>query len=278
MVRFAPEEIIVLITFLELLATPDVPQMEHRYRTLTSLHGFDFSKLRQACTKLRLAVSVRHIDDATHELGTIKDGDVEELTKAFFRQHGPAIADTIRREMSTKLFLAIPDEASIELFANERPFDTVSVSVNDHFPDAVYDIQEAANCLALSRGTECVCHLMRVLEAGLCALCKELNIPWPEQNNWFNVINQIEPAIKRIEQGVPRLPPDFRIKRQVYAEAATQFTHFKDAWRNYAMHLHANYDEHKATIIFNSVGEFMRVLASADITSIQRRESNTVEQ
>jgi hypothetical protein len=180
----------------------------------------------------------------------------------YFQKEAPLMADTLRRDLSTKLFLAITDEAAIQLFENSAPFDSEIVSVNDRFPDAVYDIQEAANCLALSRPTASVCHLMRVLEVGLFALAEDLDVPWPNRNDWQDVINAIEGKIKLFEKGSGPLPSDWRDKRQFYADAATQFTHFKDGWRNHAMHFRAVYDDAKAEIIFRSVQDFMRVLAT----------------
>jgi hypothetical protein len=47
-----------------------------------------------------------------------------------------------------------------------------------------------------------------------------------------------------------------------YSGLATQFEHFKDAWRNHAIHVHGIfYDEPKAQIVYVSVREFMRELA-----------------
>jgi hypothetical protein len=174
------------------------------------------------------------------------------------------LADVLRRELKGKVSLALTEKHAIDLFENPRPFDSNSVSVNDRFPDAVYDIQEAANCRALSRPTACVFHLMRVLEVGLVALAADpdLNIPWPDRNNWQDVINTVEQKIKLLQKGAGSDRPDWHEKRQFYSDAATQFTHFKDGWRNYASHFHAVYDDAKAEIIFMSVREFMRVLAT----------------
>lgn len=184
----------------------------------------------------------------------------EELSK-LSKEHGE-LANLLRRELKRKVAISLTEADAAELFENVRPFDSENVSVNDRFPDAVYDIQEAANCKALSRPTACVFHLMRVLEVGLNALATDLGIPWPSRNDWQDVINAIEGKIKELEKGSGKLPTDWREKRQFYADSATQFTHFKDGWRNYAMHFHAIYDEAKADIIYRSVREFMRVLAT----------------
>jgi len=260
-IKFAVDELIAVSIYLELVAMGNAG-----YKRLLSpaIQGGNLPKLLESCKKLGLRVSAKHVDQTIAEFNRIqsKPDHADELLN-YFGGEGPRVAETLRFELSTKLFLAIPEEGSIELFEHPRPFDKEDIpSVSERFPDASYDMQEAANCLALSRPTACVCHLMRVLEVGLVALAGDLKIPWPDQNNWQEVINGIEGKIKLFEKGSGTLPIDWKEKRQFYADAATQFTHFKDAWRNYAMHFHAVYDEGKADIIFRSVREFMRVLAA----------------
>jgi len=200
---------------------------------------------------LDLAVSADHARDILAML--VPEGDESEDTDADTRkkirqQHLQAVtqeldklADELRRELKTKVSVALTDKQAVDLFEHPRPFDSDTVSVNDRFSDAVYDIQESANCRALSRPTACVFHLMRVLEVGLNALALDLKIPWPNRNDWQDVINAIEGKIKEIEKGSIKFE-GWHEKRQFYADAATQFTHFKDGWRNYAIHFHAVYD------------------------------------
>ena len=250
MVKFKVRDLMHVVGFLDLVFSKeglkDVP---------TYLPG-----LRTSCTQLKMAVSVRHIDDLLDAKNTSKD---EAAYYHFLERECGNLADTVRRELDTKIVLAVPDEASIELFENEYPFDTEKIKVNDRFPLAVQDIQEAANCLALSRPTACVCHLMRVLEIGLQTLAQALNVPFANQRDWQDAINAIEGQIKLYQKGsISPLPADWKEKKQFYSELATQFTHFKEAWRNYAMHARVFYAETKAETIFGSVREFMRVLAS----------------
>jgi hypothetical protein len=267
MIRVAVNELVRVVNYLELLGMGEVGA--ERLASGALGPHINFPELLVVCNKLGLRVSAQHLTELVGQYKMFDGQDPSEQKWEAVAREAPLLGATLRRELTTKLFLTLPEESSIKLFGNERPFDNDKISVNDAFPEAVFDIQEAANCLALSRATGCVCHLMRVLEAGLCALAIELKIPWPEQNNWQNVINKIETAIAQFEKGMQPFPPDFRAKRQIYAEAATQFTHFKDAWRNYAMHFHATYDDPKAQIIFTSVGEFMRALVQAGIKSLQ---------
>lgn len=219
--------------------------------TISADHAMEIVEIFEEYEK---QLAAKDLTDKEKE--SITTAELDKLTK----EHGE-LANLVRRELKRKVAISLTEADAAELFENARPFDSEKVSVNDRFPDAVYDIQEAANCKALSRPTACVFHLMRVLEVGLNALATDLNVPWPSRNDWQDVINAIEGKIKLFEKGSGDLPPDWREKRQFYADAATQFTHIKDGWRNYAMHFHAIYDETKADIIYRSVREFMRVLA-----------------
>lgn len=100
---------------------------------------------------------------------------------------------------------------------------------------------------------------MRVLEVGLTILAKELKVPFND-TNWKGAIDQIEAAIKQINKTTAG--PDWKNLEHFYSEAALQFTFFKNAWRNYVMHIHESYDEEKATQIFEHVQYFMKHLAT----------------
>jgi hypothetical protein len=57
---------------------------------------------------------------------------------------------------------------------------------------ASFDIEEAGKCLAFDRGTATVMHLMRVLEVGLKALAKVLQIAYaPSWDSYIKKINTI---------------------------------------------------------------------------------------
>jgi len=51
----------------------------------------------------------------------------------------------------------------------------------------------------------------------------------------------------------------------MYAQAATQFFYFKNAWRNHVAHARDIYDNEQAELIFNHVGDFMRFLADTGL-------------
>ena len=161
------------------------------------------------------------------------------------------------QEIESLTFLFIP-KSRLHFYRDTILFGEV---VADSFPGASYDIQEAGKCFALGRYTASVLHLMRVLETGLYALCKKLKVPFGEKKSWNGVLIDLQSKWKKIE-GRKRKPAKWRMDRQFYSEVFVEFGHLKDAWRNYAMHARATYDEERAEVIMNHVKTLMRHLAT----------------
>ncbi|GGA47140.1 hypothetical protein GCM10011395_16710 [Sphingomonas psychrolutea] len=126
-------------------------------------------------------------------------------------------------------------------------------AVHAAFPSASYDIQEAGKCRALGRWTATVMHLMRALDPAILAFQSALNVSVPKEN-WQQIIDQIEAAIK----GQGHKHPD----HQWNSEASAFFRVLKDAWRNHAMHGKDQYDEERASAVYDSVRGFLRHLAT----------------
>src|SRR5262249_6091339 len=85
-----------------------------------------------------------------------------------------AIANSVEAELTQLTCFRISAEDA-KYFTARRLF---GEEVATKFVPANQDIEEAGKCLALSRGTATVFHLMRVMEAGLKALAKPLGIPY----------------------------------------------------------------------------------------------------
>ena len=135
--------------------------------------------------------------------------------------------------------------------------------VNEEFDGAIVDIREAGTCYALGRYTASVFHLMRVLEIALHKLANDLGVAFPaaiELENWHNIIEKIESAIRDREKQLPK-GMQKSAEMQYYSEAAKEFRYFKDAWRNHVSHSRVEYDIHDATKIMEHVREFMQHLA-----------------
>lgn len=205
-------------------------------------------KLSEYCGQIGLSMSVLGAQRLASELQKAKS--YIEL-KGQFKELDSRIQD----EVSDHLFLYIPKPQS-RFFEEPQLF---GKQVETAFPSTLYDIAESGKCLALNRGTACVFHAMRVLESGLKALASEFSIPI-NHKAWGQIIDNIEQAIKNIPRD-PNKPSDWQEHRQFCSEAAVQFLHFKDAWRNYTAHLRFKYTEDEAEAIHRHVGDFMKHLS-----------------
>lgn len=134
--------------------------------------------------------------------------------------------------------------------------------VTARFPESEWEITEAGNCYAHGTYTACVFHLMRALEIALHVLAAELGVKFPasiELENWQNIIEKIESAIRKLENQPKGKQKSEDLK--YYSEAAKEFRYFKDAWRNHVSHSRADYDVHEATRIMEHTRDFMKHLA-----------------
>ncbi len=135
-------------------------------------------------------------------------------------------------------------------------------AVDDRFPDVADDIAAAGRCLALDQWTACVFHLMRVLEHGLHRFAGHLGVTMKhdlEVENWGEILNAIQGAIRRLEETAKSKERNEQLQR--YSEAASQFRHFKHAWRTYVIHTREPYDSARAERAWGAVRDFMQSLA-----------------
>jgi len=138
--------------------------------------------------------------------------------------------------------------------------------VGKKFPSAAADIKEAGNCLAVGLDTAAVFHLMRVVEYGLRALATKLNIPIPadelEYAQWQTIIDQIYTSVRVLTNSPPGSPKEKSELREFYNGVMSEFSGFKDVWRNNIMHTRGKYNEFEAKGVFERVHDFMKRLAT----------------
>lgn len=127
------------------------------------------------------------------------------------------------------------------------------------FPSAKDDVRALVDCWAMGHGTASVFHAMRVLEFGLAALAADVDEALGV-DSWHVILERIERKIAA-ERGAPRGPAKAE-RLQFLSEAASEFRHFKDAWRNHAAHNRASYDVHQARSVMERVRSFMNHLAT----------------
>ena len=167
-------------------------------------------------------------------------------------------------ELTAPQFLMV--EASKRHYYEQKtaPF---GPEVESAFPLSARDIAAACRCFALDEWTACVFHLMRALESPLHKLADRVGVVFPtplDLENWQNIVNTIESnvnaEVKRREQTKKVHNRNDELK--VLGQAALQFRHFKNAWRNDAAHGREYYDEREATVVFDAVKVFMQHMAS----------------
>lgn len=169
------------------------------------------------------------------------------------------IEKLVQKELKEKLFLYITPERQRFLPTASKPH-LFGEKVGNAFPSANYEISEAGWCLALTRGSGAVFHLMRTLEIGLAAFGDIFGVSLAH-TNWEPALGEIERKIREMHKDpIWKALPDCKEKQESYAQAASHFGILKDAWRNYTMHVRGIYTEESAEQIFLSVKGFMQKL------------------
>jgi hypothetical protein len=170
--------------------------------------------------------------------------DVDNLRSFFV-----SLITLINAEYSEHLFLQIPPKHRVYL-EDVASYSELAVA----FPDAIEDLREAGNCRALGRWTASVMHLMRALEVGLTYLASNTGVT--HEDNWNSTLNLIEKKLREVRKNI-----DGRQAEQWAAEAGTHLRFIKNAFRNYAMHPLARYDEDDAVSIFDNTVVFLNHLS-----------------
>lgn len=227
----------------------------------------DLSKLETLCkdgvlreAHFRTSLTHYYVDEHQDEI------DYSSLTSEI----GHAI-DDVSIEFWKIKFAEIPKEVA-GFVNNEAIF---GPEVNAAFPDAVPDLKEAGNCIAIDSGTAAVFHLMRAVEWSLRRLCAHLGIvrvrrsykPHDQKYTaiaWAQWERMIQGAHKRIDGKVDKLGPGKRKQelQEFYYPLMQDYKGFKDAFRNHVTHGRAIYSQKAASDICDHVGRFMKALAS----------------
>jgi hypothetical protein len=173
---------------------------------------------------------------------------------------GPTEIISLLKELRTRIFDELNERQFLYVPPDRAKFFTEPMQfgerVNDRFKDAIDDIEEAGKCLALGRATGCVLHTMRVLEVGLKALARALDIPYAP--SWESYLKQISTKI-----GEDHKKKSLKWKREekFYRDLSGDLLTVKQAWRNPTMHVDRKYSVDEAEQIFNAAKHFMQRLA-----------------
>jgi hypothetical protein len=138
-------------------------------------------------------------------------------------------------------------------------------NVEAGFVSVAFELDEAAKCFALSRSTAAVFHLMRIMEIGVRATARCLQIPDPVKaadRNWGAMLRLIKADIDAHGGASSTkkwaVPDDKEFFESTYASLDA----VRVAWRNTTMHVENKYTDDEAEHIFIAVKGFMMKLAS----------------
>jgi hypothetical protein len=200
--------------------------------------------LQLICRDAGLTTSARVLD-------TIPIATAQEAATAF-----AAFNVTFHAELDARqiYFLTSPWTYLFEQRGN--PF---GAQVDEAFPSIRRELKEAGKCMALERHTAAVMHLMRSTETPLKLLCDAVGVTFSHAAG-EKLLNDVRGQLKAVASGETK-PAGWKADEKFYSDAEAHLRAFKDAWRNYAMHLHDTYNEEEASAIWHSVKAFMTGVA-----------------
>jgi hypothetical protein len=163
-----------------------------------------------------------------------------------------------------KMFAVAPAEA-VFLQTADQLIELDGFAVK--FPSASFEVEEASKCIVLGRHTAAVFHAMRMLEIGIKALSKRLEIPDPTraaEKNWGFILTAIQARIDELWPRAKRLPAS---EGAAFEALHATLDAVRNPWRNATMHVETIYAPHEALHILRCVAFFMRRLS--DLTDEQ---------
>lgn len=140
--------------------------------------------------------------------------------------------------------------------------DLMGQQVADRFPSLLFEMEEAAKCLALARPTASAFHSMRALEIAIRAMAKFLGIAdptRPAERNWGFVLKTIKAAIDAKYPSNTRMPNSEGSALEALFQSLDAI---KNPWRNATMHAENVYQPHEADHILQCVNVFLLNLSA----------------
>lgn len=108
-------------------------------------------------------------------------------------------------ELKSKSFLSLSPAERVLL---DSPLSFFGDDISDSFPEAIYDLDEGMQCLALSRYTACVFHLMRAAERAVSTVASRLGATVVKRDgeslSWGVLVANLGSKIEGLESGVRR--------------------------------------------------------------------------
>lgn len=210
----------------------------------------NLASLKVELTKLSLPVSLKRVESI--EVLCSIEGDPETFARLLNARISD-LRDRIEDEIETRYICAISPNSTTFL---KRERSILNSQVEAAFPDAIFDLHEAADCIGFSRYTAAVFHLMRAMESAITKVGLKLNATVIGSNGknlpWGILISNIGAKISAMEAGN---------EKEGWQSTHAMLYSVKEAWRNDTMHPKQTYTEEEAVEVFDAVKSFMRRLA-----------------
>src|ERR1019366_8708940 len=224
-----------------------------------------WTNLIKETKRLGLPVTREHIlclfDDLARENPTKGTYDRDEfafsgatLNLDRLQHHVEAIYNTLRAELDSMLFKAIPRERALYC----APKWLEDTSIPNKLGDTIEEFHKAGRCFAYSENTACIFHLMRVVDFCLRKVCESLGETY-DARNWHGIADAIT---KKMETKYKQKTDDWKKQERFYAEILTDIQALSRGHRNPSLHeLEKQYDEREARYLITVVEGFARHVA-----------------
>ena len=240
---------------------PNPPTPDSNQSLTLALLGKEAPLLEHTTAYVRTVVSsiVTHVGER-YAMPSVS-AQAKRLEASLGGSAGPVEIKGLLKELRTRLFDELTERQFLYVppdrvkFFNEPLL--MGKEVNDRFPKAIDDIEDAGRCLALGQGTACVMHTMRVMECGLRALGNALGIPYAP--SWEAYLRQIS---SRIDEKHKNKTSKWKKDQVFYRDLSGDLLTVKQAWRNPTMHVDRKYSVEEAEQIFTAAKHFMHRLAN----------------
>lgn len=209
--------------------------------------------LAETANKLELKITAKIIAKNYKEIFDLLkiDKSYDRYDLQLFIRNAQTVLSTFQTEITERQLISPLIAHEIFIHKKNSTFDE---SVEIAFPKIRNEIAEAGKCRAFGLWTASVMHIMRALENPLEILAQYFAIE--ACSNWNATLNQIEAELKR------RNKTNYDSEVEQWAsEAIAHLKAIKNAWRNYAQHGKAVYDEMEAISIWNNSHALMLTLA-----------------
>lgn len=215
----------------------------------------DVEMIRSNLEQLDLRMAEKHAERI------LRDCAQPGYDGAYFSHAIQELSTRIKDEVELEFFLYLtPEEA--DFYKPSKPL--FGKQVQNQFPDASFEIDEAGKCLGLDRPTACVFHLMRVMEISLRAVYASMGLPaitkdW--EKNWSKILERVK---KDIDARKSATPPRWinTGDKDFFEDAYASLDAVRVAWRNATMHVENKYSPEEARYLFTVVKGFMQKIAS----------------